>query len=88
MLAIKNKRENPPLSNQIYDILAELHNQGKQITLLYIKSLHTGIKGNKMSDKAAKTMNKQSHTDYYLAIERTRNTEWQGEWEKSTSKVT
>ena len=33
MLAIENNRENHPKLNQIYDILVELHNQGKQTTL-------------------------------------------------------
>ena len=33
MLAIENNRENHPILNQIYDILAELQNQGKQITI-------------------------------------------------------
>ena len=39
MLAIKNNRENHLLLNQIYVILAELHNQEKRS--LYVKSLHT-----------------------------------------------
>ena len=46
MLALENNRNNLPLFNQIYDILAELQNQGKQITLCQILA-HIGIKGNK-----------------------------------------
>ena len=38
---------------QIYDILAELHNQGKQITLFKVPA-HIGIKGNEEADKIAK----------------------------------
>ena len=33
MLAIENNRENHSILNLIYDILAELHDQEKQITL-------------------------------------------------------
>ena len=33
MLAIENNRENNPILNQIYDILTELQNQGKQLAL-------------------------------------------------------
>ena len=49
MLAIENNREN----HQIYDILAELHNQGKQITLCKIPA-HIEIKGNEEANKATK----------------------------------
>ena len=45
MLATENIRENHPILNQIYDILAELHNQGKQMTLCKVPA-HIGIKGN------------------------------------------
>ena len=45
MLAIENNRGNHPILNQIYDILVELHNQGKQITLCKVHA-HTRIKGN------------------------------------------
>ena len=37
MLAIENNRENHPILNQIYDILTELQNQGKQLTLWELK---------------------------------------------------
>ena len=53
MLAIDNNRENHPILNQIYDILAELQNQGKQITICKVPT-HIGVKGNEKADKAAK----------------------------------
>ena len=43
ILAIKN-RENRPKLNQLHDILAKLHNQGKQITVCKVPS-HIVIKG-------------------------------------------
>ena len=87
-------RENHPILKQIYDTVAELHNQGKQITLCKVP-VHTGIKGNEEADKAAKqaidiprmTTTKLPHTDYYLSIRKTRNSEWQRDWENSTSKI-
>ena len=36
MLAIENNRENYPILNQIYYLLEELYNRGKQITLCKI----------------------------------------------------
>ena len=39
ILSIENNRENHPILNQIYDILAELHKQGN--ILFYVKFLHT-----------------------------------------------
>ena len=53
MLVIENKRENHPILNQMYNTLAELHNQGKQITICKV-SAHIRIKGNKEADRAAK----------------------------------
>ena len=53
MLAIENIRENCPILNQIYDILTELHNQEKQLTLCKVPA-HIGFKGNEEADKAAK----------------------------------
>ena len=53
ILAIENNRENHPILNQIYDIIAEPHKQGKQIILCKVPA-HTGIKGNEEADKAAK----------------------------------
>ena len=53
MLAIENNRENHPIWNQIYDILAELHNQGKQIALCKVPA-HIRIKVNEEADKPAK----------------------------------
>ena len=43
-----------PILNQIYDILTQLHNQGKQDTLCKVPA-HIGIKGNEEADKAAKS---------------------------------
>ena len=53
MLAIEISRENNPILNQAYDILAELHNKGKQIILCKVPA-HIGIKGNEEADKAEK----------------------------------
>ena len=53
MLVYENNRENHPILNHIYDILAELHIQGKQITLCNFPA-YMGIKGNEKADKAAK----------------------------------
>ena len=53
MLAIENNKENHPILNQIYDILAELQNQGKQITICKVPA-HIEVKGNEEDDKAAK----------------------------------
>ena len=52
MLVIKYNRENNPILNQIYNILAELHNHGKQITLCKVPA-HMVIKRNQDADKAA-----------------------------------
>ena len=56
-------------------MLAELHNQGKQITLCKVSG-HIVIKGNEQADKAPKqaidmpgmTTTKLPHTEYYLII--------------------
>ena len=53
MPVIKNNRENPPILNHIYYILAELHNQGQKIVLCKV-SAHIRIKGNEETYKAAK----------------------------------
>ena len=82
MLAIENNRENHLILNQIYDILAELQNQGKQITLCKVPA-HIGVKGNEEADIAAKqaidmtgmTTTRLPHTDCYLTIRRARNSE-------------
>ena len=42
MLTTQNIRENHSILNQIYDILAELYNQGKQVTLCKVPA-HTVI---------------------------------------------
>ena len=91
---IKNKRENHPILNQIYDLLTEFHNQGKQLTLCKVPT-HIGIIGNEEGDKAAKqatdmpgmTTTRLPHTDYYLIIRRAGNSKWQMEWENSASKL-
>ena len=85
MLAIENNTENHPiLSYKIYNILSELHNQGKKIAICKT-SVHIGIKGNEEVDKTAKqaidmpemNMTRLPHTDYYLTIRRARNSEWE-----------
>ena len=81
MLAIKNNRENHPILNQIYDILTELHKQGKQLILCKV----TAHIGNEETDKAAKqaidipgmTTTRLLYSGYYLIIRRVRNPEWQ-----------
>ena len=62
----------------MYDILAELHNQGKLI-ILYKGPAHIG---NEEVDKAAKraidmlmVTTKVPYTDYYLTIKKARNSE-------------
>ena len=68
----------------MYDILTELQNQGKQLTLCKV-SAHIGVRGNKEADKAAKqaidmpemTTTRHSYTDNYLTIRRARNFKWQ-----------
>ena len=94
MLAIRNNRENHQILNQIYDIITELLNKGKQLTLCKIPA-HIGVKGNEETGKAAKlaiymsgmTTTRLLYTEYYLTIRRARNSEWEREWEKSTSKL-
>ena len=84
MLTIENNRENNSVLNQIFDILAELHNQGKRIILCKVPA-HIQIRGNEEADKAAKqaidipgmTSTRLPHTDYYLTIRKARNSEWQ-----------
>ena len=72
-------------------MLAELHNQGKQITLCKVPA-HIGVKRNKKAAKQAIDIpgiitTRLPHTDYYLTIRRARNFEWQREWQNSTSKL-
>ena len=56
MLAIENNRENYLILNQICDILAKLHDHGKQITLCKVPA-HRGIKGNEEARQSRKTSN-------------------------------
>ena len=76
------------------NILAELHNQGKQTTQ-YKGHAHIVIKGSKEADKTAiqaiditeMTTTRLPHIDYYLIMRRARNSKWQREWENNTSKL-
>ena len=73
----------------------ETDTAGKLITLCKVPA-HIRIKENEESNKAAKqaidmpgvTTTKLPHTDYYLTMWRARNSEWQGEWEKNTTRYT
>ena len=74
--------ENLPILNQIYDILAELNNQGKQLILCKVPAhIPVGVKGNEEADKSAKqvidipgmTITRLPYTDYYPTIRRARN---------------
>ena len=75
MQSIEYNIENHPILNQIYDILVELQNQGKQNTLCKVPA-HTGIKENEELDKAAKQdmieipITRLPYTDYYLPSEK------------------
>ena len=53
MQSIKFNRQNHPLLNQIYDMLAKLKNQGKHIILWKKVPVHMGMKDNKTADKVA-----------------------------------
>ena len=85
MLAIDNNRENYSILNQILNILTELQNQGKQLTLCKVPA-HIGIKGNEEAGKAVKqgidmprmTTTRLPYIDY-LTISRARNSKWQRE---------
>ena len=91
MLAIENNRENHPILNQLYDLLTELKNLGKQIILCKVPA-HTGIEeANKAANQAIDipgiTRTRLPYTDYYLTIRKARNSEWQREWINITSKL-
>ena len=53
MQSIEYNKENHPVLNQIYDILAELQAQDKKITLCKVLA-YMRIEGNEEADKAAK----------------------------------
>ena len=86
MQFIEYNKENHPILNQIYDILAEHQAQDKKITMCKVPA-HMGIKGNEETDKAAKEVidvpgvskTRLPNTDYYLTIRRARNSELQRE---------
>ena len=50
--SIEYNKETQPILNQIYDILAELQVQDKNIILCKVPA-HMGISGNEETDKAA-----------------------------------
>ena len=53
MQSIEYNKENHPILNQIYDILAELQTQDKKIIQCKVPP-HIGIKGDQEVDKTAK----------------------------------
>ena len=53
ILAIENNRENHAILNWINDMLVEVYNHGKQITLSKVPA-HIGINGNEEADEAGK----------------------------------
>ena len=74
MQPIKHNKENHPIFNQMYGIVAELQNPGKQIILCKVPA-HTGIKGNEKADRAAKQAidipemtTRLPYTEYFLTI--------------------
>ena len=71
-----NKEQNPIL-NQIYDILADVQ---KQITLCKILS-HVWVRENKKIDKSSK------QAMHYRTIRMAKKSKRQREWEKSTRKL-
>ena len=94
MLATENNRENHPILNQMYDILADLYKQGKKITLCKVPA-HIVIKGNEEANKAAKqalympgmTTKRLPYIDYLMTIRIARNSEWQRKWENNINKL-
>ena len=81
MPTIESKRENHPILNQIYDTLAEIHNQRKQITICKVPA-HIGIKRNEEAEAAKQAIDipgiiktRLPHTHYYLIIRRARNSD-------------
>ena len=86
MPTVENNRENHTIVNQINDILTELYNHGKQLTLCKVPT-YIRIKGNEEAEKATKqeidipgiTTTKLHYSDYYLNIRRARSSKWQRE---------
>ena len=80
MQSIEYYKENQPMLNQIYDILAELQTKHNQIILCKVFA-HIKIKGNVEANKAAKQaidmtgITTRHYTDFYLTIRRARNSE-------------
>ena len=91
MQPIKYYKKNHPTLNQIFDILAELNNQDKQIILCKIPT-HIKTKENEKAAKQAIDMSritttKLLYTKYYLIIRRARNSECQKVLKNSSSKL-
>ena len=94
ILAIENNRENHPILNQIYDILAEHDNQGKQNTLCKVPD-NIVIKGNKKANRAAKqaidmpgmttTTSYRLRKQYYLHYIKSRIVDWENAHNSNTS---
>ena len=61
------KKENRPILNQIYDILAELQTQDKKILHSKVPS-HKRIKGNEEADKTSNRYSKNDNNKTTLYI--------------------
>ena len=84
--SIECNKKNHSISNQIYDILAELQAPA------YIVPAYIGIKRNKKAakqaiDRSGIITTRLLYTDYYMTIRRARNSKWPNEWENSNSKL-
>ena len=91
MQSIEYKKFCPKL-NQIFDILAKMQNEDKQVTLLKI-SAHLKLKTNEAGKAAKQAIDmpgitrRNPETNYSLTIRRARNSEFQRKWETGTSKL-
>ena len=76
MQYVKYNKENHSILKQIYDILAELQTQDKQIILCKVPA-YIGIKGNEAAKQAIDmlriTTTRLPYISYYLIIRRARN---------------